>query len=84
MTKNELIKRLQDIEGDPIVLINDVELGCITLKSVKYEKFHQSKDCMDEFVTDKDYESEKGYNIFYFENYKSSIDNCILLSINNF
>lgn len=38
MLKNELIEKLQSIEGNPVILLNDAELGYVTLESIRLEK----------------------------------------------
>lgn len=52
MTKNELIEKLEFVEGNPIILLSDAELGFIKLNSVRLEKMHQSNDDLESFVTD--------------------------------
>ncbi len=80
MTKNELIKKLQSISGNPTILFDDTELGCILLKDVKLDKMHQSKNEPEEYVTDFDFEGEIGHNTFYHDNYREEVDECIVLS----
>lgn len=38
MLKNELIEKLQSIKGNPVILLNDAELGYVTLESIRLEK----------------------------------------------
>ncbi len=81
MTKNELIEKLQSINGNPVILLDDDELGCVLLKNVQLEKMHRSKYEPGEYVTDFSFEGETGYNTFYHDNYRKEIDECILLSL---
>lgn len=80
MLKNELIERLQSIDGNPIVLLDDTELGCIELKGVRSDKMHQSND-EENYVTDFTYKSEVGLNTFYHNNYNKKIEECVVLGI---
>ncbi len=79
MTKNELIDKLKSINGDPIILLNDTELGCILLNDIYLDKMHQSKEEPKEYVTDFDFEGETGHNTFYHDNYREEVDECIVL-----
>ena len=81
MTKNELIQKLQSIDGDPVVLLADTELGHIELKGIRLEKMHQSIIDSDEYVTDFEFKEETGYNTFFHDNYKKDISECILLDL---
>lgn len=79
MTKDELIEKLQAIDGNPLVLLNDAELGCIPLNDVKTDKMHQAvfdKDC---YITKDEYESEIGSNTYFHDNYHSETVECVLL-----
>lgn len=80
MTKNELIEKLQFVEGDLVILLSDAELGFVTLKSVTLEKMHQSND-RENYVTDFSFMSEIGFNTFYHDNYNEKVEECIVLSI---
>lgn len=81
MLKSELIEILQSIEGDPVVLLMDTELGCTKLKDAKIDKMHQSITDPDEYVEDSEFESENGINTFYHNNYKKDTEDCIVLNI---
>lgn len=79
MTKNELIERLQQIDGNPQVLLNDSE-GFILLTDIQLENMHQSNQWLDEYVPDHEFESETGYNTYYHSNYNKEITKCIVFS----
>ena len=81
MTKNELIEKLQSVEGNPVILLSDTELGCTKLKNVRLEKMHQSNDDVEKYVTDFEFECETGYNTFYHDNYKKNTDECLVFSL---
>ena len=81
MTKNELIEKLQSINGNPEVLLNGEGSECLKLKGVKLNKMHQSNNEPGEYIEDYDYEREAGYNTFYHENYKANVEECILLTL---
>ncbi len=52
MTKNELIEKLQSIEGNPVVLLSGEGSVFLALRGVKLEKMHQSKSEPEEYVDD--------------------------------
>lgn len=81
MTKNELIDKLQTVEGNPVILLSYTELGCTELKTIRLEKMHQSKDDKEKYVTDFEFECETGYNTFYHDNYKKNANECIVFSL---
>lgn len=81
MTKNELIQKLQSIDGNPVVLLTDTELGFVEVKSIKLDKMHQSITDSNEYVTDFAFEGETGYNTFFHDNYKKDVNECILLNL---
>ena len=81
MTKNELIEKLESVEGNPIILLSDAELGFIKSNSVRLEKMHQSNDDLESFVTDFSFMSEIGLNTFYYDKYNEKTDECIVLDI---
>lgn len=80
MTKNELIEKLQSVEGNPVILLSDAELGFIKLKVARLEKMHQSND-KENYVTDFTFKSEFGLNTFYHNNYNEKIEECVVLGI---
>lgn len=80
MTKNELIEKLQSVEGNPVILLSDAELGFIELKVARLEKMHQSND-EENYVTDFTFKSEVGLNTFYHNSYNEKIEECVVLSI---
>lgn len=81
MTKDELIEKLRSVEGNPVILLNDTELGCVALKSVSLEKMHQSNDNMESYVDDFSFMLEIGLNTFYHDNYNEKAEQCIVLDI---
>ena len=80
MTKNELIEKLQSVEGNPVILLSDAELGLIELKVARLEKMHQSND-EENYVTDFTFKQEVGLNTFYHNSYNEKIEECVVLSI---
>lgn len=80
MTKNELIEKLQSVKGNPVILLNDAELGFLELKVARLEKMHQSND-EENYVTDFAFKSEVGLNTFYHNNYNEKIEECVVLGI---
>ncbi len=81
MTKNELIKELESVEGNPVILLSDVELGYVALKSVYLEKMHQSNEDLENYITDLEFKSEIGLNTFYHDNYNEKVEECIVFGI---
>lgn len=81
MTKNELIEKLQSVEGNPKILLNDAELGCSLLKTARLEKMHKAKNNIDGYIPDFSFQSEIGLNTFYHENYNEEIEECIVLDL---
>lgn len=81
MTKNELIEKLQSIEGNPVVLLNSGGSECLVLKGVKVVKMHQSNNEPGEYIEDSNFESEIGYNTFYHDNYNVKTEECVLLTL---
>lgn len=81
MLKNELIEKLQSINGNPVVLLSDTECGCAELKGIKLKNMHQSKSEPGEYIEDYSFKGEVGYNTYYHENYNEEIEECILLTL---
>lgn len=81
MLKNELIEKLQSIEGNPEVLLNGEGSEYSVLKDVKIEKMHRSNNNPGEYIEDYLFEGEVGYNTFYHENYNKKTKGCILLTL---
>lgn len=81
MNKESLIKKLQSIEGNPIILLNDSELGFVELRDAELCEVHQSKDEPDMYINDFDFKNELDRNTYYHDNYKSEMIECVLLSI---
>lgn len=81
MKKNELIKKLQFIEGNPVVLLSGEGSDFLMLKDVKLEKMHQSKSEPGEYIEDDEFEGEVGYNTYCHENYNAKVEECILLTL---
>jgi len=81
MTKNELIKKLQSINGNPVVLISGEGIEYFTLNGVKIEKMHQSYNDQNEYIADKEFESEIGYNTYCHDNYKANTEDCIIFTL---
>lgn len=79
MTKNELIKKLQSIEGNPVVLLNGEGADFLALKGVKFEKMHQSKSEPGEYIEDYEFKGEVCYNTYCHENYNEKSKNVFCL-----
>lgn len=79
MTKNELIKKLQSIEGNPVVLLNDIELGYHELKNVREEIVHQSRDrnTLEEYIDDCSYLGSE----YYTNHYNKEKVNAVVLTL---
>jgi len=81
MTKNELIEKLQSIEGNQVVLLSGEGSVFLALRGVKLEKMHQSKSEPEEYVDDYDFEGEVGYNTYLHDNYNEKVEECILFTL---
>lgn len=53
--KNELIKELESIKGNPTIFLVDAELGYQVLGKADVEFLHKHKENMDEYVDDYDF-----------------------------
>lgn len=81
MTKSELIKKLQSIEGDPVILLNGEGSDFLVLKGAKLENMHQSKKDPGEYIEDDEHQGEVGYNTYCHDNYNEKSEECILLTL---
>ena len=81
MTKNDLIKKLQSVQGNPIILLSDAEFGLVELRNVELHKAHQSKSNLEEYVTDFQFNSESGLNTYFHDNYQKETRECIVFSL---
>lgn len=81
MKKSELIKKLQSINGNPVVLLSGEGSDFLVLKDVKLGKMHQSNSEPGEYIEGDDFEGEVGYNTYCHENYNAKAEECILLTL---